>query len=383
MTFPMVLYLFVLFLFAIFSYGFIDLNLHLSDSQIFVTLQKPLELLVFQKRPIAAGIFLFFLLVFFLLYIRFLRRENMMFMTWKKAVLFLVLVSGVLICSFPAFTYDIFNYITTAKVLFIHHENPYIVMPVEIPNEPYLVFTRAANKVALYGPIWLLLTWAPFTAGMGNIWQTIVAFKLLNVLWYIGFCYLVWRTTKNLKNVLFFALNPLVLIEVLVSVHNDLIMMTLACVGILLWQKKEWTNRFFGLFVFILSVFIKGATVVLIPLLFFRQLTKERLMFIASGLMFILFVVATPIREELYPWYAVWFISTAAFLPYPKYILLWQFCIALSFGLELRHIPYIVMGYYEGPGPIIRSILTVFPAAVWGVYTLIKFRMNSRYKKGN
>jgi len=256
-------------------------------------------------------------------------------------------------------------------------------MPVEIPNEPYLLFTRAANKLALYGPVWLLLTWAPYTAGMGNIWQTIVAFKLLNVLWYIGFCYLLWRVTRNMKNVLFFAFNPLVLVEVLVSAHNDIVMMTLACVGILLWQKKEWTNRFFGLFMFILSIFIKGATVVLIPLLFFRQLTNERLMLIASGLMFILFVVATPIREELYPWYAVWFLSTVAFLPYPKYVLLWQFCIALSFGLELRHIPYIAMGYYEGPGPIIRSVLTVLPIAAWGVYTLIHFRVKPRYKKRN
>jgi len=100
MIFTMALYLFVLFLFAVFSYGFIDLNLRLSNSPVFALLQKPLELLVFHERPIAAGIFFCFILVFFLLYIWFLRKESVIFTTWKKAVLFLVLVSGVLICSF-------------------------------------------------------------------------------------------------------------------------------------------------------------------------------------------------------------------------------------------------------------------------------------------
>ena len=41
-------------------------------------------------------------------------------------------------------------------------------MPIEIPNEPYLAFTRAANKTALYGPVWILLTAIPHLLGQGD-----------------------------------------------------------------------------------------------------------------------------------------------------------------------------------------------------------------------
>jgi hypothetical protein len=255
---------------------------------------------------------------------------------------------------------------------YTHHENPYIVMPIEIPNDPNLLFTRAANKVALYGPTWLLLTWVPHTLGMGNIWQTILAFKAFTAIFYIGMCYLIWRGTKKMQNVIFFALNPLVLIEVLVSGHNDIVMMVLALGGLLLWQTKAIWYRLSGLLMICLSMVVKGVTVVFVPLLFFQKLSRERLIFIVSCLLFLIFIIAAPLREELYPWYAVWFITTLSFLPYKQYRWVWTAVIALSMGLELRHIPYMVMGYYEGPGPIARTVLTCIPVVIWMILQLIK-----------
>jgi len=362
---------------SFFSYAFVDANLRLSDNPLVQTYLTSFSSSMGSHRIQAAGIYIFVLICLFVLWWKTFQLAHAGQLGYRQLILCVISVSALLIISYPFVSYDVFNYVATAKVAFTWHENPYIVMPIEIPNDSNLAFTRAANKVALYGPVWILLTLVPHTLGMGNIWQTIIAFKFMNALWYIGFCYLIWRVTKNIKNVIFFALNPLILIETLVSGHNDLIMMVLACTGLLLWQKKELVNRFFGLFVFILSIFIKGATVVLIPLLFFRQLTKERLMFLASCLLFIVFVIATPIREELYPWYAIWFLSTAAFLPYPKYSLFWQFCIALSLGLEFRHVPYMIMGYYEGPGPMLRTVLTVIPPFIWCVWMCWKKRLVS------
>jgi hypothetical protein len=325
-----------------------------------------------------AGIFVFLLVCLFALWWKTFQLVHPGQFRFRQLIPCVIFVCALLIISYPFLSYDEFNYIATAKVAFTWHENPYVVMPIEISNDSNLCFTRAANKVALYGPTWLLLSWIPHTLGMGNIWQTIIAFKFMNALWYIGFCYLIWRVTKNIKNVIFFSLNPLILIETLVSGHNDLIMMVLASGGLLLWQKKEWMNRFIGLFIFILSIFIKGATVVIIPLLFFRKLTQERLMFLASCLLLLVFFTIAPIREELYPWYAVWFFSVAAFLPYPKYSLFWQFCIALSLGLELRHVPYMAMGYYEGPGPLLRTGLTIIPPFIWCVWMCWKKRLDCK-----
>jgi hypothetical protein len=359
----------------VFSYAFVDANLRLSDNPLFQTLLAQLSIIMSSHRTQTAGIFVLLLVCLFALWWKTVQLVHLGQCGFRQLIPCVISVYALLVISYPFLSYDVFNYVTTAKVTFTWHENPYIVMPIEISNDPNLAFTRAANKVALYGPAWLLLTWIPHTLGMGNIWQTIVAFKLMNAVWYGVFCYMLWRVTKNMKNVIFFALNPLVIIETVISGHNDIVMMGLSCAGFLLWQKKEWVSRFFGLFIFILSIFIKGATAVLIPLLFFRKMTQSRFMLIASCLLFLVFLTIAPIREELYPWYAVWFLSTAAFLPYPKYAWFWQFCIALSFGLELRHVPYMAMGYYEGPGPLLRTGLTIIPVAVWGIWRMSKKRL--------
>ncbi len=336
------IYFFSLIILAVFSYGFIDPHL----SRVF-------PYVVYDYRQTATILFFALLLVLFSFYLYFLKHHPK---TWV-----IIAAAVILVFSYPALTYDLFNYITTAKVAFTHGENPYVVMPVEIPNEPNLAFTRAANKFALYGPVWLLFTAIPHFMGAGNVWLTIIAFKLMNAVVYLGFSYFIWRMTKNLTNVIFFALNPLVLIEVLMNGHNDIYMMVLALLGIWLWQRGK---KIHGLIALVASWFIKGAT---LPLIFVMNKSLVWSYWILAAVFFIL----APIREELYPWYAVWLVTTASLLPLKSHRFIFWFTIVLSFALELRHLPYMWMGYYEGPGPMLRLVLTVVPVVaflVWHVW---------------
>ena len=349
----------------IISYGYIDPNLVLTKNPAIFTIFKQLTYLAYQQRAVSTLIFSALLFGLFVCYGVFFRYGLQLFQTWKRLCIVLCLSAALLACSYPALTYDLFNYIITAKVTFTYHENPYVVMPVEIHNEPYLAFTRAANKVALYGPVWLVLTAIPHALGNGNIWQTIIAFKLMNALAYIGFSYLIYRVTKNLTNVIFFALNPLVLIEVLMNGHNDIYMMILALGGLILWQQ---INRMSGLVLFVASWFIKGATVILAPLIFFRKLSWEQTLMWSYGFLAVAFFIFAPLREELYPWYAVWLIMTASLLPIKKHPYIIWFTIILSFALELRNLPYMWMGYYGGPGPALRFGFTILPIVLYAVY---------------
>lgn len=354
-----------------FSYGFLDPNLSLWSNPRFTYFQAPLSYLVYHNRPIASTVFFSIVFLLFFCYILFFRFGEKFFVSWKR-LLFLLIASGaILVFSYPALTHDLFNYITTAKVAFTLHENPYIVMPVEIPNEPYLAFTRAANKVALYGPAWILITVIPHFFGGGNIWRTIISFKVLNAFVYICFSYLIYKITKNIRNVIFFAFNPLILIEVLVSGHNDIYMMILALGGLSIWQKKRLPQKAAGLVLFIFSWLVKGSTIVLLPLVFMKKLSWDRLLLIAYCLLSLIFFVVAPLREELYPWYAVWLIAVASLMDIKKQKFIAGFSVALSFALELRHLPYMWMGYYEGPGPILRTFLTIIPVAIYaGIYKL-------------
>jgi hypothetical protein len=355
----------LLIILSIFSYGFIDLNLHLSANPVFLHLQKPLSAFVYGMRPFATGAFAVLLVGLSVYYLVFLRKAEVLFSSWRKLCGILLTTALVLALSFPALTYDLFNYIATAKVAFTYHENPYVVMPIEIPNDPNLAFTRAANKVALYGPVWITLTAIPHYLGAGDIWRTIVAFKLMNAAVYIGFSYLIYRVTKKLTNVIFFAANPLVLIEVLMNGHNDIYMMFLALGGLLLWQKERVRKKLCGFLLLVASWFIKGATLIVTPVLFFRKLTLERTLVWAYWLLAAVFFIATPIREELYPWYAVWLIMIAALLPLKSHRRLVEFTVVLSFALELRNLPYMWMGYYGGQGPLLRVVVTVVPVALY------------------
>ncbi len=365
-----VLYFVALLVLGIFSYGFIDPNLTLTSNKIFLQWQAPLQNLVYRERPVATILYVGILIILFVCYGFFLKERQKFFPSLKRLFSFIGISCIVFIFSYPALTYDLFNYITTAKVTYHYHENPYLVMPVEIPNEPYLAFTRAANKVALYGPVWLLLTAIPHYVGGGNIWATIVAFKIMNAIVYIAFCYWIYKQTKNVTNVLFFAFNPLVLIEVLLSVHNDIYMMFFVLAGLALWQQKG--NKIFGFMLFFASWWIKGATLVLTPLLFLKKHSWEHILLWTYGLLAGVFFIIAPLREELYPWYALWLITTVALMQLKTHRYLFGFTIVLSFALELRNIPYMWMGYYEGPGPLLRFILTVIPITLYGCYIGIR-----------
>ncbi len=247
-----IIYAIIVVLFTIFSYGFVDLNLMLSDNAVYAAIAQPLSTLVFQNRPLATMIYGVFLAALFGLYVHIVWGKPDLWQSRSKTLLKpLVSIVFLLFLAYPAVSYDVFNYISTAKVAFTHRENPYLTMPIEIPDEPFNSFTRAANKTALYGPVWILLTAVPWVVSGGHIWPAILSFKLLMAVVYLLYMYLIYTKTKSLRNVLFFALNPLIIIEVLVSGHNDLMMMLLAISGFFLWKSSSMLPKVLGAVLFI------------------------------------------------------------------------------------------------------------------------------------
>lgn len=355
--------------FALFSYGFVDPNFpYFHSSQ----LAKALTYLVYQIPAVAAATYVVLLVGLFVAYKAVLTGAHDT--TWDIAKKYLIVLGFILIVSYPSLSYDIFNYIATAKVTFRYHENPYVVMPIEISNEPMLAYTRAANKLALYGPTWIVLTSFPHLLGQGNLLATIFSFKLFVAFFYAALICMIIRITKRWDQALFFALNPLVLVEVLVSGHNDVVMMTLAIAGLLLWHRYDTFHKLAGIILFAASVLVKGATIVLLPLFFFPALKWERKVVLGYVLMFGVFLLS-PLREEMYPWYAIWWLAFAAFVPMKKSSFIHNFSFWMSLGLMLRYVPWIATRSYGVPIPMLRAIVTVVPA---GLYVLYAFRVRIR-----
>jgi hypothetical protein len=332
-------------LFLFYSYGFVDRNLILSTNTLYQVIHKPLQYFVFEKRGWAGAAYIGFLVAFWLLYFFVLRLIEQKKASFHQIKRLIIVTSGIFLFSFPAFSYDIFNYILTAKVTFTHKENPWVVRPVEIPNEPALLYTRAANKWALYGPTWILFTAVPHIFGLHNVWLTIIMFKLLIYIFFYIFLYFLWKQTKSLWNIAVFAFNPLVLITVLNEAHNDMVMMTLAAASLLFTRYKFW--------LWIASFLVKGATIFLLPVRSFVS---------AYWFMFAVFLVS-PLREEMYPWYFIWCLTFLSFLPKSRAVL-YRFSLALCFGLLLRNFPYIVTRQYDGYNELFRTVITWLPVII-------------------
>lgn len=353
---------------VILSYGFVDPN--------FPLLQSALTNLVYGKPLITAVLYIAILVMFYVGYVRTLKahddKRKKRFPRWVAG---LVLI---LIFSYPALSYDIFNYILTAKLTYFYQENPYVVMPIEIPNEPMLGFTRAANKLALYGPTWIILTVFPYLAGINNILASILTFKVFVAAFYASFVYLLYRKTRDLHQTLFFALNPLVLIEILVSGHNDIVMMTLAIAGLLLWRRSNPRHKAAGVILFLSSILVKAASVVLLPLLFVPKWKEEKMFVWGYWLMFGMFLIS-PLREEMYPWYGVWWLSFAAFIPHRRGAgFIHDFSFWLTLGLMLRYVPWIATREYGGITPVIREIVTIVPVGLYIIKKLLWPRFSLR-----
>lgn len=361
------LYAITLFVFLIFSYAFVDYNL-LYLKNFYTGFSN-------NNREITTFIYVVFIFVLFAFYFLFLYliKQKKINMNHLKQLIGISLI--ILFFSYPAMlSYDIFNYTTTAKVFFSHHENPYIVMPIEFTRDSFLLYTRAANKIALYGPIWIISTGIPYLFGFGNFLAILFNFKLFVSLLYIGCSYMIWKISKNILSVSIFALNPLILVETLVSGHNDIVMMFLAIFSFFLLIRKRIALAvlFLGF-----SILIKYATLFLVPVFIHvaiktvrrEQIDWEKVFSTSAVFMGMIFLLSA-FREEIYPWYAIWFLIFTSLISNKKIILCLS--LAFSFSLLLRYIPSMYTGSYLGYTPFIKKLVTFLPPLMVGFVYAIK-----------
>ena len=358
------LYLTGILFFVLFSYLFIDANLFY--------LSKFYTGIYFDHKIFVSVIYSFFIFFFLAFYFYLLRKK-----IDKKLIKRYVIFSIPLVFSYPAMlSFDIFNYILTAKLSFLYLENPYVVMPIEILGEPMLSFTHAANKLALYGPFWIIMTSVPYYLGLKSFILTLLLFKFFVAIFYFLTLRIIYLISKSLVSVIFFALNPLVVIETFVSGHNDIVMMFFALASFYFLIKRKILIAI--LFIF-LSILIKYATIFLLPLFIFylvkslrnEKISVGKLGIIGFFLMLAIYILS-PLREEIYPWYTIWLLTFASLVIRNKMI--FYFSVALSFFVMFRYIPFMATGTHFGFSPLIKTAVTLLPFSVLLFFSLKKIK---------
>lgn len=365
----LVLYGTLIILFIFFSYLFVDKNL--------IYLEGIYSGVSMDHRLIVTSIYTLFLSAFFVFYLLFLYKFKKGDYK-KRDLVIIVIFSCFLTLSYPAiFSYDLFNYLATAKVLFHYGENPYLVMPIEFTGDPMLLFTRAVNKYALYGPTWIMLTGVPFMLSFGNFILQFILLKIMLLIFYLGTLRILYKLSKSIYAVSFFALNPLVILEIFVSGHNDIVMMFFVLFAFYLLKEGK---TFLSTLSLMISVFVKFASVFVIPVfiyVWYKKITKKSFewdtIWLYSLVGMTIVFLASPLREEMYPWYFVWILPFAALLK--KDYGLKNISIVLSIGLLSSYIPYMYIGDYLKITIISKYALVIIPVVLFLTYKLWRTKL--------
>ncbi|MDP2649539.1 MAG: hypothetical protein Q8P10_01720 [bacterium] len=367
---------------ALFFYSFtqVDLGLTLARWPIWQTAQQFFQSIGYFNRPLSAVLYLIIITLLFLFYFLFLKNAEKI--GNKTIWILIILTSVILTFSYNAFSYDLFNYIFDAKIVTFYNQNPYFHKALDYPGDPMLLFMHWTHRTFPYGPLWLFLTVPISFAGSQVFLFTLFLFKGLATAAFLGTTYFVGKILKNIspKNELFgvvlFALNPLVIIESLVSSHNDIVMIFFAIFALYLLLVKK---NLLSLIVLLLAGAIKFATFLLVPVfLYVIYLSKKgknvfwNKIFLVSSVILFAAVIMASIRTNFQPWYFLYLLPFLTLLGKKYYAVIPVFTVSL-FGL-LQYVPFLYLGNWDPPVPQILNWLNIFSAIIPAVLLFIYFK---------
>lgn len=356
----MILYGVAAFFLFLFSYTQVDLSLTLSQASIFQTIQKAFQYVGYYQRPMATIWYIFLIALFSVLYIAVLIKKPTVHSVWKIIIILVVL----LVFSYPAFSYDMFNYMFTAKTVLVYHRNPYMVIPLQFTGvEPWLSFMHWTHLPSAYSPLWILLTLPAYILGFGKflliLWniKILVATAYVATAWFIGKILEKKDPEMRALGVAIFALNPVVIFETLVSGHNDIVMMAFAMASL----------YYSSYFLMAIATAMKTMTIFLFPVMLFGYKPVWNLIAMGIGLASVLF------QRDILPWYWVWIMPFVALLPRVRWLTI--LATAVAFGLLLRNAPFFYFGNWDAPVSMIEFWVTLIPPAITAIFLLAKKRV--------
>lgn len=238
------------------------------------------------------------LLIFSILYIFTIKREEKIFKTSKEIMIFITIISLIFIFILPYLSSDIYYYIGDSWIAAKYGENPYYTSVGDLQkegiNDEILENTGYwKDTTSVYGPLWNSIAKLLVSFSFGNVTIALFIFKIVSYLIHLLNSNLIYKITKSKKYMLLYGLNPLILIEFLSNVHNDIYLILFILLAIYFLIRKK--NIFFAITFLALSVSLKYSTALLVPFILiycFRDKTipKRLLYCILSGLGIIAFV---------------------------------------------------------------------------------------------
>lgn len=377
---------------ALFFYTFtqVDLSLTLSRAGFVQTIEKSFQQIGYFNRPLSTEIYIVILIALFgyYLYFLYLAYKNKID---KKKIWILIISSAIILApSYTAFSYDIFNYIFDTKIITFYHQSPYLHRALDYPGDPMLSFMHWTHRYYPYGPAWLVITTPLSFIGMNIFLVTYFLFKILIVGLYLGSVYFIGKITQKINpesekfSLVFFALNPLVIIESLVTSHNDVAMIFFALFGVYLFFLRR---KVLAIVLIVISALIKIPSVVLLAPIFLSFIPQNKIKLNSERYVWLFVLVSltglvySMTKLEIQPWYFLWVMPFICLLKPNKYVV--SLTVGVTLGLVLRYAEFLYFGTWDNV--FLRNSLTaaaaLFPIALVCLVDLIPGKVKASYRK--
>ncbi|MBP7768242.1 hypothetical protein KA082_00205 [Candidatus Woesebacteria bacterium] len=410
------IYSFILAVYSVFSYSLTDPNLVIIKWKPFLHFQQWMWQTFFHNAQLLTITYIAIIIALFIVYWRIIVLLKQSSVYYQKSSgellgIYLLLVAP-LFFSYNALSHDVFNYMFNAKMVLEFQANPHVRVALDFAYDPWLRFMHNTHTPAPYGYGWTAVSLLPYLLGMGKFLSTWLAFRLWAVLSLVATYYALLRLARANKQVVetqqlaFVFLNPLIVIEIISNMHNDLWMIAPAILALsflleLSPGKKNqiWTFLLsLGLFGF--SISIKWATLALLPLViliittklylfkfaqfaekklsnfatipvsvvhFFEQKIYTIVPLCASILLFL--PLLTSRSQYFLPWYLSWALLWVVLIEnrtWKKILLIF------SISALLRYVPWLWTGGFDGNVILYQRIYTFAPACVLLIYSLLR-----------
>jgi len=144
-------------------------------------------------------------------------------------LLLTVLLAAPLLLSAGLFSDDVYLYNSYGRMIAVHGVNPILTRPSQFPADLHLPWVHWKDLPSSYGPVWLMLSGFLSAVAGNSLTGVVIAYRLAALVVHVATATVLWSILRRthpreaLAGTVFYAWNPLVLVEVVGNAHNDVL----------------------------------------------------------------------------------------------------------------------------------------------------------------
>ena len=165
------------------------------------------------------------------------------------------------------FSDDVYLYNLYGRTIHVYGANPLLQPPSSFAGDAHLPWVHWKETRSAYGPVWLILSAALSRFGVDSLSAVVIAYRVAAAALHLATAALLWSTLRASRprtaaaDTLFYAWNPLVLLEVVGNAHNDVLVALFVVLLVTAAMRHSWSA---AAFFAACAVMVKPYTVILL-----------------------------------------------------------------------------------------------------------------------